>query len=312
MLLELKKRGVLLVLASKNEEADVWDVFDRHPDMVLRRGDIAGYRINWKEKSSNLRELAEELNLGLDSFVFIDDSPVERLEVETNAPMVTVVPMPKEPARYAETLSKLWCFDSASITVEDTMRTQFMAQEQQRRESQENAISLQSYLESLQLVVEIQAAQEIDLARVAQLTQKTNQFNLSLIRRSLTEIREIHKSGTILVLNVKDRFGDYGLVGVAILKPENGCMLLDTFLISCRILGRGVEQAFLCTLFDFAYHKNLKAILAPYRSGSRNGQVKTFLLKMGFSQNQSDVLEAEVANAPKKPGHVKMQVGVLV
>jgi FkbH-like protein len=186
-----------------------------------------------------------------------------------------------------------------------------MAQEQQRRESQENAISLQSYLESLQLVVEIQAAQEIDLARVAQLTQKTNQFNLSLIRRSLTEIQEIHKSGTILVLNVKDRFGDYGLVGVAILKPENGGLLLDTFLISCRVLGRGVEQAFLCTLFDFAYHKNLKAILAPYRSGSRNGQVKTFLLKMGFSQNQSDVLEAEVANAPEKPGHVKMQVGVL-
>jgi FkbH-like protein len=97
MLLDLKKRGVLLVLASKNEEVDVWDVFDRHPDMVLRRADIAGYRINWKEKSSNLRELAEELILGLDSFVFIDDSPVERLEVETNAPMVTVVPIPEEP-----------------------------------------------------------------------------------------------------------------------------------------------------------------------------------------------------------------------
>jgi FkbH-like protein len=312
MLLDLKKRGVLLVLASKNEEADVWDVFERHPDMVLRRADIAGYRINWKAKSSNLRELAEELNLGLDSFVFIDDSPVERLEVETNAPMVTVVPIPEEPAHYAETLSKLWCFDSTRITVEDTMRTQFMAQEQQRQESQENAISLQSYLESLQLVVEIRAAQEIDLPRVAQLTQKTNQFNLSLIRRSLSEIQEIHKSCTILVLNVKDRFGDYGLVGVAILKPENGCLLLDTFLISCRVLGRGVEQAFLCTLFDFAYHKNLKAILAPYRSGPRNGQVKTFLSKMGFSPKQSDDLEAQVTNAPEKPGYVKMQVRVLV
>jgi len=159
----------------------------------------------------------------------------------------------------------------------------------------------------LQLVVEIRAAKEIDLPRVAQLTQKTNQFNLSLIRRSLTEVQEIHKSCTILVLNVTDRFGDYGLVGVAILKPESGRLLLDTFLISCRVLGRGVEQAFFCTVFDFAYQKNLKAILAPYSLGLRNEQVKTFLLTMGFSQNESGVLEAEVARAPEKPKHIKMQ-----
>ncbi|MBW4479485.1 MAG: HAD-IIIC family phosphatase [Tolypothrix brevis GSE-NOS-MK-07-07A] len=308
MLLDLKKRGILLVLASKNEEADVWNVFDSHPEMVLQRSDIAAYRINWKAKSANLRELAEELNLGLDSFVFVDDSPVECLEVQTNSPEVTVVTMPKEPAHYVETLSKLWCFDSSNITTEDKIRTEFMAQEQQRRELQQGVNSLESYLESLQLIVEIRSVEERDLPRVAQLTQKTNQFNLSLIRRSLSEIQDIQKSCSILMLNLKDRFGDYGLVGVAILKQENGCLFLDSFLVSCRALGRGVEQSFLCSVFDLANQKDLKTIIAPYCSGLRNEQVKTFLLKMGFSQKQSDLLEAEVAIAPEKPKHIKMLI----
>ncbi|KAB8331116.1 HAD-IIIC family phosphatase [Scytonema tolypothrichoides VB-61278] len=308
MLLDLKKRGILLVLASKNEEADVWNVFESHPEMVLRRSDIAAYRINWKEKSTNLRELAEELNVGLDSFIFIDDSPVECLEVQTNSPEVTVVTMPKEPAHYVETLSKLWCFDSSSITTEDKIRTEFIAQEQQRRELQQGVTSLESYLESLQLVVEIRSAEERDLPRVAQLTQKTNQFNLSLIRRSLSEIQDIQKSCSILVLNLKDRFGDYGLVGVAIFKQENESLFIDTLLMSCRALGRKVEESFLCSLFDFAKQKNLKTIIAPYCSGSRNEQVKTFLLKMGFSSKQSDILEAEVGIAPQKPEHIKMLV----
>ncbi|MEH2114141.1 HAD-IIIC family phosphatase [Nostoc sp.] len=264
MLLALKKRGILLILVSKNQEADVWNVFDNHPDMVLQRSDIAAHRINWKAKSANLRDIAEELNLGLDSFVFVDDSPIECLEVQTNSPEVTVVTMPKEPALYVETLSKLWCFDSSNITIEDKIRTELMAQEQQRHKLQQGVTSLESYLESLQLVVEIRSAKERDLPRVAQLTQKTNQFNLSLIRRSLAEIQDLHKSSSILVLNLKDRFGDYGLVGVAILKQNNECLFVDTILISCRALGRGVEQSLLCSIFDFAEQKNLNKIVAPY------------------------------------------------
>jgi FkbH-like protein len=160
----------------------------------------------------------------------------------------------------------------------------------------------------LKLVVEIRSAEERDLPRVAQLTQKTNQFNLSLIRRSLAEIQDLHKSSSILVLNLKDRFGDYGLVGVAILKQNNECLFVDTILISCRALGRGVEQSLLCSIFDFAEQKNLNKIVAPYSSGLRNEQVKSFLLKMGFSQMHSDVLEAEVEKAPEKPGYIKRLV----
>ncbi|MEH2257503.1 HAD-IIIC family phosphatase [Nostoc sp.] len=308
MLLDLKQRGILLVVVSKNEEADVWNVFENHPEMVIQRSDIAAHRINWKAKSTNLYDLAKELNLGLDSFVFVDDSQFECLEVQTNSPEVTVVTMPKDPAQYVATLSKLWCFDASNITTEDKIRTEFIVQEQQRQELQQNVTSLETYLESLQLVVEIRSAEERDLPRVVQLTQKTNQFNLSLIRRSLAEIQEIQKSCSILVLNLKDRFGDYGLVGVAILQQKDRCLFLDTFLISCRALGRGVEQSFLRSIFDFAAQKNLTKIIAPYSSGPRNEQVKAFLLNIGFLQKQSDILEAEVAIAPKKLEHVKILV----
>ena len=297
MLLDLKKCGVLLVLVSKNEESDVWNMFDSHPEMVLQRSDIAAYRINWRAKSTNLYELAQELNLGLESFVFVDDSPAERLEVQINSSEVTVVDMPEEPSHYAETLSKLWCFDSANLTREDRIRTEFIMQEHQRKELQQEVISIESYLESLQLKVEVRFAEDKDLSRVAQLTQKTNQFNLSLIRRSLPEIQALKETHSILLLDLKDRFGDYGLVGLAILKQENECLLLDTFLLSCRALGRGVEQSFLDNIFNLAARKNLKTVIAPYSSGSRNEQVKKFFLKMGFSQNLSGFLEAEVTSA---------------
>lgn len=169
---------------------------------------------------------------------------------------------------------------------------------------------LETYLESLQLVVEIRSAEETDLPRVAQLTQKTNQFNLSLIRRSLTEIQDLKKTSLILVLNLKDRFGDYGLVGTAIFNQKNEYLYLDTFLMSCRALGRGVEQSFLSTIFDIADQKGLKMVLAPYNLGQRNGQVKTFLLKMRFDEKQSNVLEAKVANIPDKPKYIKILVQV--
>jgi FkbH-like protein len=313
MILALKKRGILLVLVSKNEETDVWNVFDNHPEMLLTRSDIAAYRINWTQKSANLCELAQELNLGLDSFVFVDDSPVERLEVETAFPEVTVVPMPKEPARYCDTLSKLWCFDSSSTTGEDMIRTDFIAMEQKRRDLQQSTTGLQSYLESLNLVAEVRFASQRDLSRVVQLTQKTNQFNLSLIRRSLPEIQELYVSTSIsiLVLNLKDCFGDYGLVGLAILKEEDNCMVVDSFLMSCRALGRGAEEAFLSILFDFATKKGSEKMIARYNSGLRNEQVKTFLLKMGFLQKQLGDFESHLINPFKKPKHIEIQVDEL-
>ncbi|NEQ43500.1 MAG: HAD-IIIC family phosphatase [Leptolyngbya sp. SIOISBB] len=303
-LLDIKARGVLLVLVSKNEADDVWQVFDQHPDMLLKRSDIAAHRINWQPKSNNLRSLAQELNLGIDAFVFADDSPNERLEVSTNAPAVTVMPMPSDPTQYVEILGKLWCFEAGSVTAEDAKRTAYMQQEQQRQQLQSDEISLDRYLEALQLKINIRPASDAELPRVAQLTQKTNQFNLSLIRRSLTEIQTLPQDHSIWVLDVTDRFGDYGLVGIAIVKPDSNQLLLDTFLMSCRALGRGVETAFIARLFDEARQKHLTHVSAPFVSGPRNAQVKTFLLDMGFQADSSDQLVAPVDASPAFPSHI--------
>jgi FkbH-like protein len=305
-LLAYRRRGILLVLISKNEAADVWQVFDQHPEMVLRRSDIAAYRINWQSKSENLRAVAQELNLGLDSFVFIDDSPTERLEVEANSPEVTVVPMPDNATQYVEILSKLWCFDTASLTLEDRKRTEYMQQEQERQFLQQDASTLGSYLQALQLVVHIRPATERDLPRVAQLTQKTNQFNLSLNRRSLAEVRELQASKDILVMDVSDRFGDYGLVGLAILERDRDSANLDTLLMSCRVLGRGVEDAFLSVIATLAAEQGLTQLVAPYHPGPRNSQVKQFLLNSGFSENSPTVFSISLGSLPSAPDHIKI------
>ncbi|MEM9149282.1 MAG: HAD-IIIC family phosphatase [Cyanobacteria bacterium P01_F01_bin.3] len=309
-LLEYQRKGILLVLVSKNEAADVWRVFERHPDMVLRRTDIASDRINWQSKSSNLRALAEELNIGLDSIVFVDDSPTERLEVASNLPEVTVLPMPTEASQYVETLSKLWCFDVAALTAEDSKRNEYMRQEQARQSVQQSAASLESYLATLNLVVEIGVAAETDLPRVAQLTQKTNQFNLSLRRRSLSEIQQLPANKQVLTMRVKDRFGEYGLVGVAIVETHSGdrALTIETFLISCRVLGRGVEDAFLHVIFAIAADKELSHISAPFQTGPRNSQVKDFLLRSKFSEESSNYFAAQVQASPAAPEHIDLQL----
>jgi FkbH-like protein len=306
-LLALKKRGVLLALVSKNAPADVWDVMDDHPAMVLRRKDVAAARINWESKSSNLRELATEMNLGLDSFGFVDDSPVERLEVETNCPEVTVIPMPTEPALFCHALSKLWLFDSPKLTREDAARNEQVQQEGERKRVQEKTGDLQTYLQSLELKVEVRQARTEDLPRVAQLTQKTNQFNLSLKRRTEPEIRELQSRASIWVISAKDQFGDYGLVGTCITTQEKEILTLDSFLLSCRALGRGIETAFLHLIVQAACSNGAVRVVASYVEGPRNQPAKSFLTNNGFAERNKGVFELEVSHIPPLPSHIQLQ-----
>jgi len=308
-ILELKKRGVLVVLVSKNEAADVWNAFDAHPGMALRRQDIAAARINWRAKSANLRELAEELNLGLDSFVFLDDSAVERQEVKVNAPEVTVVPLPEDPTRFAEMLARLWCFDATGLTAEDASRTELVSDEGKRRKLLKQAGGLDAFLASLELAVEVRPPSEREMPRVAQLTQKTNQFNLSLKRRSLPEVREARSSSTILILSARDRLGDYGLVGLAIFECLGERLLVDTFLMSCRALGRGIEDAFLSALFEAARRAGCATVVAPFREGPRNQQTKAFLLKAGFADSNG-TLSMPVAKGASAPKHLRLSLTI--
>ncbi len=304
----LKARGQLLVLVSRNEPEDVWKVFDQHPEMVLRREDFAAARINWLPKSQNVKDLARELNLGLDSFVFIDDDAANRLEMEAHAPGVTVIPLPIDAAQYVPVISRLWRFDAPQLTAEDQSRTQMMQQEQERKRLQESAGDLHSYLQSLSLRVTMRPASDVDLPRVAQLTQKTNQFNLSLQRRSMSELGALGDRFTIQVIEALDRFGDYGLVGVCILERPvraHEPFQLDTLLMSCRVLGRGVEEATLHGVANLVRAGGGDRLVAPLVVGPRNQPVCDFLTRSGFESADGARFELDVAAGFALPGHVE-------
>ena len=302
----LKNRGILLAVVSRNEERDVLDVFENHPEMILRPDDIATWAVNWNHKSENLRELAEEMNLGIDSFVFLDDDPAVRAEVMTRRPEVHVVPMPADPAAYCETLSRLWLFDGAQATAVDAARTQMMQEESRRKREQRTVGSLDQFLASLELRVEMGPPSDQEWPRVAQLTQRTNQFSLSLKRRTLEEVKSLGPDTSVLVLKASDRFGDYGLVGVGIVKRGSGIRTseIDTLLMSCRALGRGVEDAFLHGLAQVAAWQGADTLVAPFVDGPRNGMIKDFLVRSGFNETESNLWTLSIAQLPPLPDHV--------
>ena len=302
----LKERGVLLAVVSRNEEADVLEVFERHPGMILRPEDIATWSVNWNHKSENLRTLADEMNLGLDAFVFLDDDPAVRLEVATRVPEVHVVPMPTQPTAYADTLARLWIFDGAQATAVDAARTRMMQEEGRRRRESTKSASLEDFLASLDLHVDLHRPDDQEWARVAQLTQRTNQFNLSLKRRTVEEVRAFSQNAAVLVLNAADRFGDYGLVGVVFVCPpdEDGVAEIDTLLMSCRALGRGVEDAFLAGIADLAVSQGATRLVAPYIEGKRNAMVLDYLRRSGFTEVKPAHWELSLLEPPTLPAHV--------
>jgi FkbH-like protein len=307
-LLKLRERGVLLVVVSRNEPGDVWSVFDSHPGMALERSHITAARMNWNPKSENLRDLAAELNLGLDSFVFIDDDPAQRMEVEANLPEVTVLPMPANPAEYCGLLNRLWLFDAAdSLTAEDRERAGMMQQEQRRKQSLETHANLDDYLRGLELSVEMREATAFDLPRVAQLEQKTNQFNLSLRRRTLDELKTLSRKNLLFVVSAHDRFGDYGLIGSCLILPhdrEREAFVLDSLVLSCRSLGRGIEDAVLSGILREVRSRGGKRLLAPYVAGPRNQPVLSFLRNAGFAEGAGRQFTLDVREEDRFPEHI--------
>jgi FkbH-like protein len=307
--LKLRERGVLLVLVSRNEPADVWTVFDNHPGMRLKRSHITASRINWRPKSQNLKELAAELNLGLDSFVFVDDDPANRREVAANAPEVTVIPLPADPAEYCRALTQLWVFDSATrLTAEDRERANMMRQEQERQQTRQVHAELGEYLRDLRLHVEMHEATAFDLSRVAQLEQKTNQFNLTLARRSLDQLKTLGRGHSIYVVHAGDRFGDYGLIGACVLAADaadSSVCRLDTFIMSCRALGRGIEEAVLDGLLRETLARGATRLVAEYSPGPRNEPVRDFLRRAGFAEESANRFTIDATGDSRRPAHIE-------
>jgi FkbH-like protein len=280
--LEQAERGVLLVLCSKNCEADVHRTLESRSDFLLRKDHIVAERINWQPKSENIAALAKELNLGLDSFVFLDDNARECAEVRAALPAVLTLQVPENEAALRSMLRHLWVFDKPHVTTEDRTRSQSYRQEIQRKRAQSEAPSLGAFLAGLQLQVDMSELQPDDIERVAQLTQRTNQFNTTTRRRTEAEIeRMIAGPMRCMCVRVTDRFGDYGLVGVVIYEIRMGRLRVESLMLSCRILGRGVEHAILRNLGAIARREGVKDIVFSAIASERNQPALEFLESVG-------------------------------
>ena len=294
-----KNAGMLVCLASKNVEADVLEVFRRRPEMVLKLEDIVAMRVNWLPKSENLRDLARELNLGLDSFVLIDDSPLECAEVESSCPGVLALRLPIEDD-FPRFLTHIWPLDDRTVTEADRRRTEMYRQNRERDRQLRSASNMADFIAGLDLRIEIAEPSPEEWPRVAQLTQRTNQFNFTTRRRSESELLGlVAEGGRCLAVRVQDRFGDYGLVGVVIFVSGDRALTIDTFLLSCRVLGRGVEHAILRYLGGLGRTMGLEQIVAPFVATAKNVPAKQFLESLGAESDFSTGLERVIISASR-------------
>ncbi|MDM8557744.1 amino acid adenylation domain-containing protein [Candidatus Parabeggiatoa sp. HSG14] len=278
-MVEQQKAGKVLCLCSKNTEEDVFAVFEQRNDMFLKREHLVAWRVNWQPKSENLKSLSEELNLGLDSFIFVDDNPVECAEVQAHCPTVTTVQLPCKSNHIPQFLKQIWAFDLLETTLEDQQRTKLYQQNLQREHWRDEALTFTDFLDGLQLEINISTMISSQINRVSQLTQRTNQFNLTTIRRTESEIQKLCDSEGFecWIVKVKDRFGDYGLVGVMLFQPGVDTIIVDTFLLSCRVLGRGVEHKMLARLGEIGKERQLDYLDIPYKTTQKNEPVLNFL-----------------------------------
>lgn len=301
--------GILLCLVSKNHVDDAMSVFDTHPDMLLRRDSFVGHRINWLPKSDNLRSLARELKLGLDCFVFIDDNPVECAEVRANCPEVLTLCLPEAPSEFAAFLDHIWAFDRSGSSEEDTKRVQNYLQNRDRDDLRSQSSSFEEFLAKLELVVDITPPLDADIDRLAQLSQRTNQFNNAGVRHDEISLRRALGNGLrACAVRVRDRFGDYGLVGSTLYRLLPGLPIptlrVDSFLMSCRTLGRGVEHRMLVALGEIAQREGMHRVEIAYRSLPRNKPFRDFLETLGGALDTSSdgsvvILSANQASQTK-------------
>ena len=280
----LARRGVLLAIASKNNPADAREPFGMHPDMVLALDDLAAFEASWDPKELALRRIADELQLGLDAFVFFDDNPAEREHIRQGLPEVEVVEVPDDPADYVRALEAGLWFESVALTDEDRARTAQYAVERRRVELKTTATNLDDYLASLEMIAQVRAIHDADLQRVVQLIGKTNQFNLTTRRHAEAQVRAIAggAGGVALTVRLRDRFGDYGLVGVVLGIADGDALAIDTWLMSCRVIGRTLEQRVLHELVRRAEQLGHRRLVGEYVPTAKNALVAGLYTELGF------------------------------
>lgn len=285
--LELYNRGIILAINSKNNLEDVREVFVKHPYMILKENHFASMYINWDDKVTNMIRISNDLNIGLDSMVYLDDDPVNRELVRQKLPEIMVVELTKDPATYSQILQNLNDFNSFHITKEDLEKGKMYAAQLQRKATVTQFSDMKDFLNSLEMEVTANEGNEFTLPRIAQLTMKTNQFNLTTRRYSEEQIKMMLNNSNFLVktFSVKDKFGDNGLTGLYIIKKEGiERWVIDTFLMSCRIMGRDIEKIMISDLIDEAKRSNINEIIGEFISTKKNEVTKNLFSNCGFTQ----------------------------
>jgi FkbH-like protein len=284
--LGLYRQGVILAINSKNNQADSDEVFRSHPDMVLKLEHFASTRINWQHKPENMRQIAEDLNISVDSLVFFDDNPAERALMRQAMPQVLTLEVPGDPLKYAQVLLESGAFDKLSLTEEDRRRGEMYREQVERHRLESSTTSMEEFYNDLQMVVSIRPVDDYAFPRVVDLIHKTNQFNLTTRRHSAAQLSEMVSDSSygIFSLQVTDRFGDNGIVGVAIVQIEGTTARIDTLLLSCRVIGRTVETAFLRFLVDWAKVRGANEMLGEFLPTAKNAPAADFFAKHGFTK----------------------------
>ena len=288
--LRLSERGVILAVCSKNTESVAREVFEKHPEMVLRMNNISCFMANWEDKASNLRAIAQQLNIGLNALVFVDDNPAERAIIRKLLPEVAVPEVGTDPVEFVSILERARYFQLTLFGKEDLNRTSYYIANAQRQQTASSAESIDDFLRSLQMVALVGPINPITLERSTQLINKSNQFNLTTIRRSAAEVLAITQDPNWVTLTVtlQDKFGDNGLISVILARVAGDALEIDTWLMSCRVLKRNVEQMVLNRLVEFARKRGLRVIRGRYVPTAKNALVKDHYASLGFTPTGGD------------------------
>jgi FkbH-like protein len=306
----LKERGVLLAVSSKNNDEIAKTPFESHPEMVLKLEDFSAFMVNWNDKATNIKKIASDLNLGLDSFVFVDDNPAERALVRQFLPEVAVPELPDDPALFRRAIDHRNYFETWSLTSEDLARTGYYAADSKRKEAAANIIDLPDFLRSLQQVCTMGKFDDINLQRTVQLTNKTNQWNLTTLRMTEGEVRQRMSDPAWFTLWVRhrDKFGDSGLIALLIARQTGEIMEIENWLMSCRVINRGVEDCVFEELLGEVRGRGVKVLRGIYRPTAKNAMVADLYAELGFQckakgEDGTTIWELEISEKVKLRPH---------
>jgi len=308
-LLGLHNRGILLAINSKNNFDDAMKVIEEHPDMILKKEHFASIKINWNDKVSNIKEISDELNFGLENFVFFDDDPLNREFMKSSLPQVLTVDLPSDPSKYVRTMQEMNEFNLLKITNEDKQRGVMYSQQRERKTFETSSNNLEDFLKNMDLKITIKKVDTFTIPRISQLILKTNQFNLTTKRYSLEEIQKMSQNNNMLMgcVQVEDKFGDNGITAAFIVE-KNGTKewILDTFLLSCRVMGRQIEKSILGYIIKLAKQNNVDKIIANFIPTKKNQPIENFLPDCGFKKEQ-DFWSISLNDSFMAPDFIKIE-----